>query len=61
MSTDDDSVILLHGLARSERSMQKLEKALLKHGYFVQNVNYESTRNNVAKLAEQAISPALAA
>ena len=40
---------LLHGLARSERSMQKLEKALLKQGYFVRNVSYESTRNNVAK------------
>lgn len=61
MSTAADNVILLHGLARSERSMQKLEKALLKHGYFVQNVSYESTRNNVGKLAERAISPALAA
>ena len=56
-----DSVILLHGLARSERSMQKLEKALLAQGYCVQNVSYESTRNNVARLAEQAITPALAA
>ncbi len=56
-----DSVILLHGLARSERSMQKLEKALLEQGYCVQNVSYESTRNNVARLAEQAIGPALAA
>lgn len=55
-----DSVILLHGLARSERSMQKLETALVKQGYCVQNVSYESTRNNVAKLADQAIAPALA-
>jgi pimeloyl-ACP methyl ester carboxylesterase len=61
MSSVADSVILLHGLARSERSMQKLEKALLKQGYFVRNVSYESTRNNVAKLAEQAIAPALSA
>ncbi len=61
MSPTTDSVILLHGLLRSERSMQKLAKALLKQGYQVQNVSYESTRNNVAKLAEQAIVPALMA
>lgn len=61
MSSDADNVILLHGLARSERSMQKLAKALVKQGYRVQNVSYESTRNNIAKLAEQAIAPALAA
>ncbi|MDH3760898.1 MAG: alpha/beta hydrolase [Gammaproteobacteria bacterium] len=61
MSPAADSVILLHGLARSERSMQKLAEALQKRGYQVQNVSYQSTRNNVAKLAEQAIAPALAA
>jgi len=61
MSSATDNVILLHGLVRSERSMQKLAKALLKQGYQVQNVSYESTRNNVEKLAEQAIAPALAA
>jgi pimeloyl-ACP methyl ester carboxylesterase len=61
MSPAADSVILLHGLARSERSMQKLAKVLQKRGYQVQNVSYESTRNNVAKLAEQAIAPALEA
>lgn len=60
-SSTADNVILLHGLVRSERSMQKLAKALRKQGYQVQNVSYESTRNNVAKLAEQAIAPALAA
>ncbi len=56
-----DSVILLHGLARSDWSMNKLEKALLKRGYRVQNVGYKSTRGTVEKLAEQAIAPALAA
>ncbi len=54
-----DSVILLHGLARSDRSMSKLEKALAGQGYCVQNVNYDSTRNNIETLAEQAIGPAL--
>jgi len=59
MSTKADSVVLLHGLARTDKSMKKLEKALAKQGYCVQNVRYESTRNNIEKLAEQAIGPAL--
>jgi len=61
MSSVAESVILLHGLARSDWSMKKLEKALVKQGYCVQNVGYESTRGNIEKLADQAIGPALAA
>jgi len=61
MSSVADSVILLHGLARSDWSMKKLEKALVKQGYCVQNIGYESTRSNIEKLADQAIGPALAA
>ena len=56
-----DSVILLHGLARSDRSMNKLEKALRGEGYCVQNINYDSTRSNIENLAGQVINPALAA
>ena len=56
-----ESVILLHGLARSDRSMQKMERALSEHGYCVQNVRYESTRHDIETLAPQAIEPALAA
>jgi pimeloyl-ACP methyl ester carboxylesterase len=54
-----DSVILLHGLARSDRSMQKMERALSERGYCVQNVDYESTRHDIESLAMQAIEPAL--
>jgi pimeloyl-ACP methyl ester carboxylesterase len=54
-----ESVILLHGLARSNASMRKLEAALGKRGYAVQNVSYASTRNKIEVLAEQAIAPAL--
>lgn len=61
MSLPADSVILLHGLARTDKSMQKLEQALLKKGYCVQNVSYASTRNNIEILAEEAIGPALSA
>jgi len=59
MSTIAESVVLLHGLARTDKSMKKLEKALIKQGYCVQNLRYESTRNNIEKLAEQTIGRAL--
>ncbi len=61
MSSQADNVILLHGLLRTDRSMQKIEQALLKRGYSVQNISYESTRKNIEALAEEAIGPALAA
>ena len=59
MASQTDSIILLHGLARSDRSMRKLELALLEKGYSVHNVSYASTRNNIEQLAEEAIGPAL--
>jgi len=59
MDSQSDSVILLHGLARSDKSMNKLQQALLQKGYRVHNVGYASTRNNIEQLAEEAIGPAL--
>ena len=55
-----DSVILLHGLARTDRSMAKLEQALAERGYAVENVSYASTSKDIETLAEEAIAPALA-
>ena len=54
-----DSVILLHGLARTEKSMQKLESALVEQGYCVENRRYDSTGHDIETLAEIAIGPAL--
>ncbi len=59
MPSDSEAVILLHGLARSDRSMNKLEKALAERGYRVHNVAYPSTRDTIRNLAEKAIPPAL--
>ena len=39
----DDYVILLHGLARSNRSMQKIENDLSEYGFRVINLSYPST------------------
>ena len=59
MGSPSDCVILLHGLARTDRSMSKLQKALERAGYRVHNVSYDSTRNRISQLAEEAIGPGL--
>ena len=59
MPSPVDNVILLHGLARTDRSMKKLEQALSQQGYCVKNVSYASTRKNIEALAVEAIQPVL--
>ena len=60
MAAHPDSVILLHGLARTDRSMGKLERALAGRGYVVENLSYASTQKDIETLAEEAIGPTLA-
>jgi hypothetical protein len=52
-------VILLHGLARSAGSMDKLETYLQKQGYRTVNHGYPSRKYSVETLAPLAINPAL--
>ncbi len=52
-----DTVILLHGLARTPLSMKRLEWSLRADGYRVLNVAYPSTRLSIATLAEQTLAP----
>lgn len=52
-------VILLHGLARTHSSMEKLETALIEDGFNTINVEYASREHRIAILAENAIAPAL--
>jgi len=54
-----DCVILLHGLARSDCSMSKMQKALQVEGYNVVNIGYPSRKYNIEKLAQESISSAL--
>ncbi|MCG6891409.1 MAG: alpha/beta fold hydrolase [Gammaproteobacteria bacterium] len=56
-----DNVILLHGLARSEKSMLALQRALQQKGYCVTNVAYDSRHGDIETMAVDAIEPALAA
>jgi triacylglycerol lipase len=55
-----DCVILLHGLARTSRSMEKLERAFADRGYSVVNVDYPSRKYSIEILAELAVSKGLA-
>jgi pimeloyl-ACP methyl ester carboxylesterase len=48
-----ETVVLLHGMARSSRSMNTMEKALKREGYQVVNVDYPSTTATIEKLTVQ--------
>ncbi len=56
----DECVILLHGLARTERSMEKLGRHLAAQGYGVVNAGYPSRTATVQELAEETIPSAVA-
>lgn len=53
-------VILLHGLLRTGRSMDRLEKSLAGQGYNVINMVYPSTKQPVERLAEENLGPVIA-
>jgi len=48
-----ETVILLHGLARSAKSMSKIEKKVTEAGYRVVNIDYPSTEYPIEELAKQ--------
>lgn len=52
-----EQVILLHGLARTARSMAPLAQALRDAGYAVANLDYPSRRYPVETLVEQHLAP----
>lgn len=47
-----DHVVLLHGLCRSPKSMNKMEKSLGEHDYTVHNMGYDSRKSNIETLAK---------
>ena len=50
---NDSYVVLLHGLARTNRSMKKIAKTLSKKGYSVININYPSTAYPIEYLSDE--------
>jgi len=54
-----EAIILLHGLARTSRSMNKAAKLLAAYGYKIVNVDYPSRSANISELAQKYIAQAL--
>jgi len=54
-----ECVVLLHGLARTTRSMAVLEKRLTDSGYTVRNVGYPSREHSIDSLARMAVGGGL--
>lgn len=54
-----DCVVLLHGLARTEASMEKLASVLSQEGYEVANVSYPSRKYPVEELSKIAVERGL--
>ncbi|MGZ5579074.1 MAG: esterase/lipase family protein [Methylobacter sp.] len=59
IAKDSEAIILLHGLARTSRSMNKAAKMLAAYGYHVVNVDYPSRSSEIGVLAEKYIAQAL--
>lgn len=50
-----ECVVLLHGLARTADSMNKLEAALLDESYLVENIDYPSRKHTIQELANSSV------
>ncbi len=55
----DETVILIHGLGRTCKSMRKMEQHLKTHGYAVVNIDYPSTRFDIAHLSTHYLAPVI--
>ena len=51
-----ETVILLHGLVRSNKAMNKIEQELKREGYTVINHDYPSKSASIEDLSEKATS-----
>lgn len=60
-NADTECVILLHGMARTEKAMRPMQGFLSRQGYQVINLGYPSRQHSVETLSTLAISPALEA
>ena len=54
-----DCVVLLHGLAKSDRDMRKLERRLSDEGFTTVNHDYASTSKPIEELSTEVVAPAL--
>ncbi|MGZ5575647.1 MAG: esterase/lipase family protein, partial [Methylobacter sp.] len=59
IAKDSEAIILLHGLARTSRSMSKAGKLLAVYGYKVINVDYPSRSADIGLLAQKYLAQAV--
>jgi triacylglycerol lipase len=57
---DSECVVLLHGLGRTARSMEKMEETLLEAGFSTANIDYPSRHKPIGLLAHEAIPEGVA-
>lgn len=60
LSQAEDCVVLLHGLARTARSMRPVQKALVREGFVVRNIDYDSRAATIDVLAMETLPRAVA-
>ncbi len=60
LSMAKECVVLLHGMARTDRSMDKMEIALKAEGYVVVNYGYPSTQFDIDTIAKEYLPQAVA-
>ncbi len=53
----EECVIILHGFAKTSRSMERISSFLTEHNYKVVNVNYPSIKKDIINITEQHIKP----
>jgi hypothetical protein len=58
-ATAAECVVLLHGLARTSASLNKMQRALDDDGYHTANINYPSRHHKIEQLAAMAVDPGL--
>lgn len=51
-NSDGDYVVLLHGLGRTSKSMNKIGEFLTQNGYEVVNINYPSEEKSIQEIAD---------
>lgn len=57
--TNGECVVLLHGLARTYRSMRSMQEMLTEGGYHTVNLGYPSTKMNIESVVEMHLPPAV--
>ena len=55
-----ECVVLLHGLSRTDFSMNRLQQELLENGYSVANIHYDSRDHTIEQLADVAVEAGIA-